>query len=69
MVSDNSTKQTERKFLVTLSSAQDDMLNKLSKKTGRSKAYLVREAVNQILGAYREILTRENWQHESWWYS
>lgn len=52
------TKQTSRKFLVTLTDAQDDMLVKLSEITGRSKAYLVREAINNILGAYREVLIR-----------
>jgi len=52
----NTTKQTARKFLVTLTVAQDDMLVKLAKKTHRSKAYLIREALNQLLGAYRDIL-------------
>jgi len=50
------TKQTERKFLITLTVAQDEMLNKLASKTGRSKAYLMREALNQLLGTYRELL-------------
>lgn len=52
----NTTKQTERKFLVTLTVAQDDMLVRLAKKTNRSKAYLIREALNQLLGAYRDLL-------------
>ena len=52
-----STKQTDRKFLMTLTVAQDEMLNKLASKTGRSKAYLMREALNQLLGVYRELLT------------
>jgi len=52
----NTTKQTDRKFLVTLTVAQDDMLIKLARKTNRSKAYLIREALNQLLGAYRDLL-------------
>lgn len=51
-------KQTERKFLVTLTGAQDDMLNRLALITNRSKAYLIREALNQLLGAYRDSLKR-----------
>lgn len=52
----NTTKQTEKKFLITLTAAQDEMLVKLAKKTNRSKAYLMREALNQLLGAYRDLL-------------
>ena len=54
------TTQTERKFLITLTVAQDDMLNRLSAITERSKAYLMREALNQLLGAYREMLVEND---------
>lgn len=54
-----STSQTDRKFLVTLTAAQDDMLNLLAYKLDRSKAYLVREALNSLLGSYRDVL-KEN---------
>ncbi len=53
-------KQTARKFLITVSESQDDMLNKLSRITRRSKAALMREALNQLLGMYREALMRES---------
>ena len=56
---DTTTKSQEVKYLFAMSNAQNDMLEILCAKTGRSKADLLREAVNNLLGVYKQVIERE----------
>lgn len=52
-------KTQESQYLLRLTNAQNDMLDILGKKTGRTKAELLREAVNNLLGIYKQVIERD----------
>ena len=49
-------KSQEYSYLIRLTDAQNNMLDILVEKTGRTKAALMREAVNYLLGIYKPVL-------------
>ena len=58
-------KSQESSYLLNMTSAQAEMLERLCKKTGRSKASLLREALNLLLGTYRPVLEEKIDERES----
>jgi len=49
-------KNQEYTYPMRITSAQNEMLELLSEKTGRTKASLIREAINHLLGVYKPVL-------------
>lgn len=48
-------KSQETSYLLNMQASQMEMLERLSRITGRTKASLLREAVNLLLGTYRPV--------------
>jgi len=49
-------KSQEYSYLIRITDAQNSMLDILVEKTGRTKAALMREAVNYLIGIYKPVL-------------
>ena len=49
-------KSQEYSYLIRITDAQNNMLDILVEKTGRTKAALLREAVNYLIGIYKPVL-------------
>lgn len=58
-------KSQEFTYPLRMTNAQNDMLELLAERTGRTRASLLREAVNLLIGTYRPVLKKADNDTES----